>query len=221
MFVLVTIPHGFCATKIARTCDTRAVSCARQFSSILTKKKIKHATIQMHISRLDVDANRLKPNIQPIVPLAVKLNNTLSNTPSRSNPPITSTQMYYIPLDKRELTLKYWNSFNKRITDITKHHKKILLVDIHSFPKGSFDGAQIAILDIYNTYRPELDKFANIINKKMNLNIKVFNGGENHIQNTYKTETYPLLIEFCEDPIYLLNDSIHMFLEELLIYFKL
>ena len=98
---------------------------------------------------------------------------------------------------------------------------KILLLDIHSFPKGSFNGAQIAIIDIYRTQRLKLDKFALFIIDKMHIDIRIFNGLDNYIQNTYKKSTYPLLLEFCEDRTYLLNDTIKLFFEELINYFNL
>ena len=55
----------------------------------------------------------------------------------------------------------------------------------------------------------------------MHLDIKVFNGADNHIQNYYKKSTYPLLIEFCEDKDYLTDDTIKHFLFELVNYFEL
>ena len=124
-----------------------------------------------------------------------------------------------------ELSIKYWNAFNNRIINIIKHHTKILLLDIHSFPKGSFDGAQIAIIDIQNINRPELEMFANYIIKKTNIDVKIFNGADNNIQNTYNylqhKSTYPLLLEFCEDRSYLLDEGIKLFFEEVINFFRL
>ena len=125
---------------------------------------------------------------------------------------------------KNKLVSKYWEEFNNRIQKIIKDEKaklhKILLLDIHSFPKGSFGGAQIAIIDIYKTHRVKLDKFAIYIINKMHIDIRIFNGLDNHIQNTYKKSTYPLLLEFCEDRTYLLNETIKLFFEELIDFFK-
>ena len=127
--------------------------------------------------------------------------------------------------NKNKLVSKYWDQFNNKIIKIIKDEKakkhKILLLDIHSFPKGSFDGAQIAIIDIYKTNRTKLDKFVIHIINKMHIDIRVFNGLDNYIQNTYKKSTYPLLLEFCEDRTYLLNETIKLFFEELLNYFIL
>ena len=261
MFVLITIPHSFCATKIVRTCDLRAVASSKILINVLNKKKIKHAKVQMHISRLDVDVNRMKPQRQ--------IYNTPTNTPSNT-PHYTKILNTNIPNNKyilntnipnnkktqknksskneftknnsenhklkknkseknksneTELSIKYWNAFNNRIINIIKHHTKILLLDIHSFPKGSFDGAQIAIIDIQNINRPELEMFANYIIKKTNIDVKIFNGADNNIQNTYNylqhKSTYPLLLEFCEDRSYLLDEGIKLFFEEVINFFRL
>ena len=126
---------------------------------------------------------------------------------------------------KNKLVSKYWDEFNNRIIKLIKDEKakkhKILLLDIHSFPKGSFYGAQIAIIDIYKQHRVKLDKFAIFIVNKMHIDIRIFDGLDNHIQNTYKNSTYPLLLEFCEDRTYLLNETIKLFFEELINYFNL
>ena len=90
---------------------------------------------------------------------------------------------------------------------------------MHSFPKGSFGGAQIVIIDIYKIHRVKLDKFAIYIINKMHIDIRIFNGLDNYIQNTYKKSTYPLLLEFCEDRTYLLNETIKLFFEEVINYF--
>ena len=124
---------------------------------------------------------------------------------------------------KNNLVSKYWDEFNNRIKKIiadekTKQHK-ILLLDLHSFPKGSFGGAQIVIIDIYKIHRVKLDKFAIYIINKMHIDIRIFNGLDNYIQNTYKKSTYPLLLEFCEDRTYLLNETIKLFFEEVINYF--
>ena len=95
-----------------------------------------------------------------------------------------------------------------------------MLLDIHSFPKGSFDGSQIAIIDIYKTHRPKLYEFALYIKEKTNIDIKVYDGADNNIQNSYQTSTYPMLLEFCEDREFLLDESINMFLKLLLDYFN-
>jgi hypothetical protein len=126
--------------------------------------------------------------------------------------------------NKNKLVSNYWEEFNDRIKKIIKDEKakqhKIVLLDIHSFPKGSFGGAQIAIIDIYKTHRVKLDKFAIYIINKMHIDIRIFDGLDNHIQNTYKKSTYPLLLEFCEDRTYLLNETIKLFFEELIDFFK-
>jgi hypothetical protein len=186
MFVIITVTHGICVTKISRFCDLRAKSCATRLKNILQNKKIKHSLIKFPLSRLDVDANRKKPENQEAI--------------------------------------KYWELFNKKIVNQIDLHKKnnILLFDIHSFPKGEFENAQIAIIDIQNIYRQELTTFADYMLNKYNINIKIFNGAnENFIQETYKDKTYPLLIEFCEDKKYLLDETIDKFFYEILIGFKL
>lgn len=281
MFLLITVPHGFCIAKIARTCDLRAESCSKILINILNKKKIKHGTVKMTVPRIDVDFNRMKPkNLKntkktkkihklPINYKRTKLyipqlntnyqelqsaqhikepNNTqeLAQSPSPSTNTneskdisirqnetyIDDNDVNYYKNDyyhnntidnKNKLVSKYWEDFNNKIKKIIKDEKakkhKILLLDIHSFPKGSFGGAQIAIIDIYNTNRVKLDKFAIYIINKMHIDIRIFNGLDNYIQNTYKKTTYPLLLEFCEDRTYLLNETIKLFFEEVLTYF--
>ena len=283
MFVLQTVPHGYCATKITRTCDLRALSCSNILTRILNKRHIHHATVHMNISRLDVDLNRLKPKfikqtkknsynlplnyqrtklysqyntLSPITPSPItpspntespnteSPNNTLlttniknSNTPTNGSKKLSRTRIKTNHEStnqssnqssneyKNKLAIKLWQLFNNKIINIIKtekaKHHKILLLDMHSFPKGSFNGAQIAIIDIYKTNRVKLDKFTIHIIEKMHIDIKIFNGLDNHIQNTYKKSTYPILIEFCEDRTYLLNDTIKLFFQELLNYFIL
>jgi len=258
MFVLITIPHSFCATKIVRTCDLRAVASSKILINVLNKKKIKHAKVQMHISRLDVDVNRMKPqrqiyNIYTNTPTDTKPTDTPTDTkptvtkptdtpPDTNKPNNKKTQKNKSTKNKStkhkltknktkhksnetEISIKYWNAFNNRIINIIKNHTKILLLDIHSFPKGSFDGAQIAIIDIQNINRPELEMFANYIIKKTNIDVKIFNGADNNIQNTYNylqhKSTYPLLLEFCEDRSYLLDEGIKLFFEEVINFFRL
>uniref|UniRef100_A0A6C0EZU6 N-formylglutamate amidohydrolase n=1 Tax=viral metagenome TaxID=1070528 RepID=A0A6C0EZU6_9ZZZZ len=292
MFVLLTIPHGFCLTKITRTCDWRAVECSKIIANILDDKHIKHKKVQIHIARLDLDANRMKPKkitkkqikksyelplgyqrTKSYLPHTIKASNTMvSNTSTPEENNNMPTQETTIPvLEKNNTTLdtniqkititnttkqrnnveqnitygkyvtygkyddsdmtnnklaiKYWNSFNNRIIRIIKEERaknhKILLLDVHSFPKGSFNGAQIAIIDIYKKNRVKLDQFAAYMIDKLHLDIRVFNGLDNHIQNTYSKSTYPLLLEFCEDKNYLLHESIKVFCEELVEYFKL
>jgi hypothetical protein len=232
MFVLITVPHGTCITKIQRTCDLRAIQCSNILKNVLNKRKIKHNTVKFNLSRLEVDANRIKPD-KYIYYTKInnrkfnnrKFNNTkINNTKINNTTPANINNTIYYDVNKNyidyDMAVKYWNSFNKRIVNIIKKEKRILLLDIHSFPKGSFDGAQIAIIDIQNINRPELYEFANMIISTMGINIKIYNGADNNIQNTYAKFTYPLLIEFCEDRTYLLNDSIYLFFEKVIEYFK-
>jgi len=246
MFVLITVPHGTCITKIQRTCDLRAIQCSNILKNVLNKRKIKHNTVKFNLSRLEVDANRVKPDKYIYYTKTIKSNNTKINNTKIKNTKIKNTKInntkinntkinntttpaninntIYYDVNKNyidyNMAVKYWNSFNNRIINIIKKEKRILLLDIHSFPKGSFDGAQIAIIDIQNINRPELYEFANMIISTMGINIKIYNGADNNIQNTYAKFTYPLLIEFCEDRTYLLNDSIYLFFEKVIEYFK-
>jgi hypothetical protein len=187
MFVLATIPHGFCPSSFGRTCDIRAPACAKILTQILTKTGVPHASVNSRIARTVVDLNRKRPK---------------------------RTQ---------KLAYQYWQKFNHRIMHIIQREKEqnILLLDIHSFPKGSFNGAQITIIDIYKKSRIKLHNFILFIREKLKLDVKLYKGLDNHIQNTYKKYTYPLLIEFCEDKTYLSNDSIRLFFNELLLYFSL
>jgi hypothetical protein len=127
------------------------------------------------------------------------------------------------PKRTKKVALQYWQTFHHRIMHIIQREQreKILLLDIHSFPKGSFNGAQIAIIDIYKKSRVKLKQFILFIRAKLNLDVKLYKGLDNRIQNTYKKYTYPLLIEFCEDKTYLSNEAIRLFFTELLLYFAL
>lgn len=185
MFVLTTIPHGYCPTKIGRKCDLRASSCAKIVSDILTKNGQPHASVKANVARTIVDLNRKRPK------------------------------------RTKKLALHYWQKFDNRIMHIIQQeaHEKILLLDIHSFPKGHFNGAQITIIDIYKKNRVKLQKFTLFIRAKLNLDVKLYKGLDNRIQNTYKKYTYPLLLEFCEDKTYLSNEAIRLFFTELLLYF--
>lgn len=187
MFVLITIPHGYCPTQIGRTCDLRAQSCAKIVNDILTKNGEPHASVKANVARTVVDLNRKRPK------------------------------------RTKKVALQYWQKFDHRIMHIIQREErqKILLLDIHSFPKGSFHGAQIAIIDIYKKSRIKLKQFTLFIHTKLNLDVKLYKGLDNRIQNTYKKYTYPLLIEFCEDKTYLSNEAIRLFFTELLLYFDL
>ena len=107
------------------------------------------------------------------------------------------------------------------MTQLLKTQQKILLLDIHSFPKGSFEGAQIVIIDIHKKKRIKLQKFTLFVRAKLNLDVRLYKGLDNHIQNTYKKYTYPLLLEFCEDKTYLPNDAVKLFFQEVIQYFSL
>jgi hypothetical protein len=185
MFVLITVPHGYCPTKIGRTCDLRASASAKILNEILTKNGQPHALVKANVARTIVDLNRKRPK---------------------------RTQ---------KVALHYWQKFHHRIMHIIQReeHEKILLLDIHSFPKGHFNGAQITIIDIYKKSRVKLQHFILFIRAKLNLDVKLYKGLDNRIQNTYKKYTYPLLIEFCEDKTYLSNEDIRLFFQELLTYF--
>jgi hypothetical protein len=187
MFVLITVPHGYCPSKIGRTCDLRAPSCAKIVSQILTKNGDPHASVKANVARTIVDLNRKRPK---------------------------RTQ---------KVALHHWQKFDRRIMHIIQHeaHEKILLLDIHSFPKGHFNGAQITIIDIYKKSRVKLQNFTLFVRAKLNLDVKLYKGLDNRIQNTYKKYTYPILIEFCEDKTYLSNEDIRLFFQELLLYFAL
>jgi len=112
---------------------------------------------------------------------------------------------------------KIWNEFNKRIT--MKLKPDTLLIDCHSFPLGSFDGAQIAILELSDTNRNEVEKFVKFARRKTSLDIKFFKGRDNYIQDFYSNYSYPLLIEFCEDREYLRKEDIEVFINTLFEYF--
>jgi hypothetical protein len=200
MFVLVTVPHGFCLpNQPKRMCDTRAAASAKIVTDLLTAKAIKHKTITIHVPRALVDVNRDKPSLE------------------------ISTG-----------AIKEWNKFNTRVANTIMQNKNqsILLLDIHSFPKGSFgkptgsfgkptgsinndNDIQIAILDIFKNDRPELKELVEKIKRDLQLNVKILKGGKNYIQDTYKADAYPLLIEFCEDKSYLSNKQIKAFFDML------
>lgn len=126
-----------------------------------------------------------------------------------------------LPDTKNPLSSQAWLNFNTRIVDVLEREIKqeIMLFDIHSFPKGSFKEAQIAIIDIYHKERPELKQFAQLIKKDLNINVQVFNGAGNYIQDRYQSYAYPVLIEFCEDKSYLTNADIKRFFDKLLEFY--
>jgi hypothetical protein len=181
MFVLITVPHGFCLDQASeRMCDIRATECARILERLL---QVKHKTIHSHIPRSVVDLNR---------------------SPSAAVHP-------------------EWNKFNKRIISALQQHQKknIILVDVHSFPKGSFDTAQIAIIDVMNKERPELRLLVDKVKRELKIDIQLFNGGVNYIQNTYERHSYPILLEFCEDADYLKAGEIKLFFKLFIDFFGL
>jgi hypothetical protein len=112
---------------------------------------------------------------------------------------------------------KIWDEFNKRIKKKLK--KDTLLLDVHSFPIGDFEGAQIAILELSHQDRDELRDFVDFAKRETGLDIKIFKGMGNYIQDYYSKYTYPLLVEFCEDRDYLSNHDINLFVTLLIKYF--
>lgn len=112
---------------------------------------------------------------------------------------------------------KIWDEFNKRIKKKLK--PDTLLIDCHSFPIGDFERAQIAILDLTNTDRVEVEKFIKFAIRRTGLDIKFFKGRGNYIQDFYSEYSYPLLIEFCEDREYLATDQIKIFIKLVFDYF--
>jgi hypothetical protein len=187
MFVLITVPHGFCLPdQIKRMCDNRALSCAKILTALLKEEAIEHKTITIHVPRQLVDVNRDKPDMSPDA-------------------------------------IKEWNKFNQRVASTIMQQKAqpIFFLDIHSFPKGSFKDAQIAILDIFHKTRPELEQLVTNARESLGLKVALLKGGKNYIQDHYQTEAYPLLIEFCEDKTYLSQRDIKAFFALLLDWVKL
>jgi hypothetical protein len=185
MYVLVTVPHGFCEKNPPqRMCDTRAASGVRLFTALLDQHGLDHKIIHCHVPRALVDVNREKPTL-----VTIKNKNDLADA------------------------IKVWDKFNNRIASTIQQKKteSIFLVDVHSFPKGSFGQAQIAILDILKQKRPELQQLANQVRLDLGLNVQLLKGGTNYIQNQYQADAYPLLIEFCEDKTYLSDKALKAF----------
>ena len=193
MFVLITVPHGHCLpSQSKRMCDTRAAASAKILTDLLTTREIKHKTITIHVPREIVDVNRDKPTLET----------------------------YKNPMNLSE-AVKEWNKFNTRVanTIMQKKNQSILFLDIHSFPKGSFASVnssasantQIAILDIFKNDRPELKELVEKARRDLQLNVKLLKGGRNYIQDKYKADAYPLLIEFCEYKAYLSHKQIKDF----------
>ena len=198
MFVLVTVPHGYCLpSQSKRMCDTRAAASAKILTDLLTDREIKHKTITIHVPRELVDVNRDEPSLET----------------------------YKNPINLSE-AIKEWNKFNTRVanTIMQKKNQSILFLDIHSFPKGSLSkgnslskgssfgkDTQIAILDIFKNDRPELKELVEKVRRDLQLNVKLLKGGKNYIQDKYKADAYPLLIELCEDKAYLSNKQIKDF----------
>lgn len=111
-----------------------------------------------------------------------------------------------------------WDEFNRRIK--SKLHDKTLLLDVHSFPFGDFDGAQITILELSGENRSEVKNFVFKAIQETGLDVKLLKGKGNYIQDYYSKYSYPLLIEFCEDKDHLSNNDIKRFGEVLFSYFR-
>ena len=194
MYVLITVPHGFCIpTEVERMCDRRAEESAKILADLLSKKAISHKIIHSHVPRALVDMNRDKPTI---------INDTIVNDTIINN-------------NKTNLSraVKAWDKYNNRIAATIMKYKAqpILFIDVHSFPKGSFGQAQIAILDILKKDRPELKTLVKTVRSELGLNVQLLKGGKNYIQDQYQADAYPLLIEFCEDREYLSSKAIKDF----------
>ena len=200
MFILITVPHGYCLpNQPKRMCDMRAHACAKILTTLLKTREIKHKTITIHVPRELVDVNRDKPSLDN---LQIKTPAKINNLPE---------------------AIKAWTQFNQRIatTIMQEKSQSLLFLDIHSFPKGSFNDAQITILDIYQKNRPELQQLAARVKSELGIKIVLLKGGKNYIQDHYQTEAYPLLIEFCEDKTYLSVREIKAFFALFLDWIKL
>jgi hypothetical protein len=177
----------------------RAHACAKILTTLLKAREIKHKTITIHVPRELVDVNRDKPSLDN---LQIKTPAKINNLPE---------------------AIKAWTQFNQRIatTIMQEKSQSLLFLDIHSFPKGSFNDAQITILDIYQKNRPELQQLAARVKSELGIKIELLKGGKNYIQDHYQTEAYPLLIEFCEDKTYLSQREIKAFFALFLDWIKL
>lgn len=181
MFLLLTVPHGFCKKQERdRKCDLRALPVAKKIydAFISNDKKIVYRKTQRQIT----DFNRRR----------------------------NATTAF---------GLKEWDLFHSEIKR-SLNGKETLLIDVHSFPLGSFNGSQIAILDIEGIIRPEVSDFVSFVNFETGIDIGLFAGSKNYIQNTYASDNcFPLLIEFCEDKNHLTDEDLQIFIQLLLDYF--
>ena len=212
MFILVTVPHAHCLPKMPnmpnqqkRICDIRASHCAKLFTDLLRQNAIEHKTIRLHVLRELVDVNREKPSMETI-------NNATNLPPEQKKEKI----------ENLSTAIKEWNKFNNRISQtlMLKKTQPIMLIDVHSFPKGSFANAQIAILDLFKKNRHELKQLVTQVQRDLHINIKLIKGGKNYIQDQYQEVAYPLLIEFCEDKTYLSDATIQAFFKHLLQFYR-
>ncbi len=176
-------------------CDLRALECAHLFKRLLQPHTRNVKIVRAHVPRSVVDLNRAQPQgAQPPQPQGA--------VPPQ--PPFTPTRGAH----------PEWTRFDKSIQVFLNQHQKknIVLLDVHSFPKGSFNSAQIAIIDIMNKERPELQLLIAKVQRELKIDIQLFKGGTNYIQNTYQTKCYPVLLEFCEDTDYLKQAEIKQFM---------
>ena len=176
-------------------CDLRALECAHLFKRLLQRNVQRNVKIvRAHVPRSVVDLNRPQGAQPP-------------------QPPFTPTMGAVPPTMVAEGA--EWTRFDKSIQVFLNQHQKknnIVLLDVHSFPKGSFNSAQIAIIDIMNKERPELQLLIAKVQRELKIDIQLFKGGTNYIQNTYQTKCYPVLLEFCEDTDYLKQAEIKQFM---------
>ena len=198
-FVLITAPHAFCPKKII----PGKHECDFRALNIanLLAKMLRKKNIEFRIIYSEVLRSNVDFN-----------RNKLDLTPSNNS------------------SIEEWDKFQQTIlkTIVSTSTKKILLLDIHSFPninsfckKGKND-CYITILDVYNKNRPELRQFAKT--SEMPFTVNVEPGGKNYIINTYgdihipaSTNTiYPILLEFIENTTLLSDEQIELFFNKLL-----
>lgn len=199
LFVVITAPHVFCPKKI-----------------IPGKHECDYRAL--NIANLLAKLLR-KKNIEFI---------TIYSQVLRSIVDINRNKIDLTPSNK--YSIEEWNKFQQKIlkTIVSNSTKKILLLDIHSFPninsfcKKDKNDCYITILDVHNKNRPELRQFAKT--SEMPFTVNVEPGGKNYIINTYgdihipaSTNTiYPILLEFIENTSLLTDEQIELFFNKLL-----
>jgi hypothetical protein len=253
MFVCITTPHSGCdinnsINAINRICDTRSSNIADIAEKVFNNNGFNTKTLKNTILRSIVDMNRKKPlktkknNKKSVINNSNNSKSKISNQNEKNmviSDMTSGTENKLNNANNANNAGKLWSKYHAKIKRTLRYALKkndiVILLDIHSYPYGSFGNSLITLIDtkyldtnmtLNKHFRHITLELANIISQTMEIRIPVFQGLYNDIQDSIPNEIQtthathnnkkviiPFLIEFCEDIEKLTDEMITKFFE--------